>query len=363
MTSIIVISIIIGLLIYSLISFYIGYNGWAWLKSTFLAKYKKTYICVMILLSLSLFAGRLLPFAFLEWISGYWMAVFGYSLMILPLANIIYFILKKNHKFWIGIGVIVLYSFIFIYGTYNAWTPVVRTYEIEIDKKTNLKDLKIFMASDIHLSGVVGTKHLERLVKLVDAEDPDIVLLPGDIINDNIEQYQKQNMSDVFKKIDAPLGVYAVLGNHDYYGNDDQKILAEMEKIGVGVLMDEFINIGDYFYLAGRKEHTDNSRKELSKYFKGLDKSKPIIMMDHQPKDLTEAKENGVDLLVSGHTHRGQIAPANFITDRIYENDWGHMQKGSFHSIVSSGFGLWGPPLRIGTQAEVMVINVKFVGK
>ncbi|MEW8987056.1 MAG: metallophosphoesterase, partial [Bacillus sp. (in: firmicutes)] len=212
------------------------------------------------------------------------------------------------------------------------------------------------------LGQLVGKSHLERFVKLVGEEKPDIVLLPGDIINDNIEPYLNQNMGEVLGKIDAPLGVYAVLGNHDYYGDDKDEILAEMDKLGIVVLMDEYINIQD-FYVVGRKEHTDNSRIKLNAYLNNLDKNKPIIMMDHQPKDLKEAKDFGADLLLSGHTHRGQIWPASLLTNFIYENDYGYLKKGELHSIVSSGFGLWGPPIRIGTKAEVMVIQVEFVGK
>jgi uncharacterized protein len=358
-----ILSALIGLILYGLICYYIGYNGWIWLKTTRFIKFKKSYISLIVFLSLSIFAGILLPYVLIQWISGFWMAIIGYSLLVLPIANILNYLLKKKQVFWEGVGVLSVYLFIAVYGTYNAWIPTVRTYNLEIDKNSNLKDLKIFMASDIHLGHIVGKSHLEKLVQLVEAEKPDIVLLPGDIINDNIEPYLENNLDQTFKKIQAPLGVYAVLGNHDYYGNDMEDIIAEMDKIGIQVLMDEHLTINNEFYLAGRKEHSDGSRKELSKYLKGLDKSKPFIMMDHQPKDLKEAQDHGVDLLLSGHTHRGQIAPAQLLTNLIYENDYGHLQKGDFHSIVSSGFGLWGPPLRIGTQAEVMVINLEFVGK
>jgi predicted MPP superfamily phosphohydrolase len=165
------------------------------------------------------------------------------------------------------------------------------------------------------------------------------------------------------KKINAPFGVYAVLGNHDYYGNDKVKILEEMDKVGIQVLMDEYVDMDGLFYIAGRKEHTDETRGQARNFLQALDTSKPLIMMDHQPRDLAEAKENGVDILLSGHTHRGQLFPANLITNRIYENDWGYLKKGDFYSFVSSGFGVWGPPFRIGTRSEVMVINAKFNGE
>ncbi|WP_318502741.1 metallophosphoesterase [Bacillus sp. T3] len=355
-------SIIISIVIYGLICYYIGFNGWAWLKSAKFAKYKKSYVTSMVFLSLSIFIGIYLPYAGLQWISGFWMAILGYSFIVLPIANIVHFLLKKKQVFWIGIAVLSFYLFIFIYGSYNAWVPVVKTYDIQVNKTAQNKNLKIFMASDLHLGQMVGKSHLDRLISLIHQEKPDIVLLPGDIINDNIQPYLEKNMGETLGKIDAPLGVYAVLGNHDYYGNDKDAILAEMDNLGIRVLMDEYVLIND-FYLIGRKEHTDKTRKVLSTYLKGLDATRPMIMMDHQPKDLKEAELNGIDLLLSGHTHKGQLAPANLLTDLIYENDYGYLKKGSMHSLVSSGFGLWGPPIRIGSQAEVMVINVHFKDK
>jgi uncharacterized protein len=363
MSLISILTIIFIILIYGLISFYIGYNGWVWLRLTFVSKYKWFYTSLVVFLAISPFAGFLEAFNFLKIISGIWMVILAYSLILLPLVNILVYFMRKKGVFWVGLGVISLFLFVFIYGSFNAWSPVVRTYDIEIDKKSDIRELKILMASDLHLGSVVGRTHLERLLGIVDSEKPDIVLIAGDIIDDNIEPYLNNNLSEVMKKIKAPSGVYAVLGNHDYYGNDVPQILEEMDRIGIYVLMDEFVDINQNFYLAGRKEHTDKSRGPASEFLKGVDPTKPLIMMDHQPRDLAEAKENGVDILLSGHTHRGQLFPANLITDRIYENDWGYLRKGNFHSFVSSGFGTWGPPFRIGTRSEVMVINVKFLGK
>ena len=356
-------TIIISILLYSLISFYIGYNGWVWLKLTFFSKYKKIYSSLIVFLAISPFAGFVIPLDGIKIVSGIWMVILAYSLVLLPLANILVYFLQKKGIFLIGIAIISCFFFVFSYGSYNAWSPVVKAYDIKIDKKSDQKEVKIMMVSDLHLGSVVGKRHLDRLIDVVDSEKPDLVLLAGDIIDDNIEPYLENKMGETMKEIKAPLGVYAVLGNHDYYGGDMTAIIEEMDKIGIQVLMDEYVDIDQHFYLAGRKEHTDQSRGKANEFLNGVDKTKPLIMMDHQPRDLDEAKENGVDLLLSGHTHRGQLFPANLITDRIYENDWGYLRKGEFHSFVSSGFGTWGPPFRIGTRSEVMVINVEFVGK
>lgn len=198
------------------------------------------------------------------------------------------------------------------------------------------------------------------MVEIVKEQKPDIVLIAGDIINDDIAPYIANKTGDIIKEIKAPLGVYAVPGNHDYYQEDVDSLANEIEKIGIHFLQDEVVNVNDLFYIVGRQDFTEIDRKQISELVTDLDKSKPIIMLDHQPRELGAAQENGVDIIVSGHTHRGQLIPANFITDRLFENDWGYLQKDQLHSFTSSGLGLWGPELRIGSQSEVMVIDVNF---
>lgn len=358
-----ILAFVISMAIYALICFYIGYNGWAWLKTTKIPRYKKTYIIFITALSLTFFAGRLLPFQIIEVLGGFWVAIVGYSLILIPVANLFHYALKKKKGFWIGTGVLSIYLFILIYGSYNAWNPVVRAYEIEVDKSSEQENLRILMASDFHLGSIVGKTHVQRFVNVVDEVKPDIILIPGDLIDDYIEPYLNQNMGDILKNIDAPLGVYAVLGNHDYYGNDTEIIVKEMEKIGIEMLLDEQVSIQDQFILVGRKDRTDKKRMEMTELLKGLDTSKPVIMLDHQPYEFDIARDNGIDIHLAGHTHRGQLFPANVITSRMYENDWGYLQKDTLHSFVSSGFGTWGPPLRIGSRSEVMVIDVKFTGR
>jgi uncharacterized protein len=355
-----ILMVILIIALYGLVCYYIGYNGWIWLKTKFLAKYKKTYIGILSILSISLFVSPFVPIAILDIISSIWMVLLVFGVLLLPITNIIYFVLKKRYTFWVGNIVILFFIAFAIFGSYNAWNPVVKSYDIEIEKTSAQKQLKILMASDFHLGNIVGANHLKKFIHIVKEEKPDLILLPGDIINNHIAPFINEKMNKMFEEISAPLGVYAVLGNHDYYGNDHEALVKEMKKMGIHMLEDEWINVDNQLYIVGRKEHTDESRGKLAEWLQGLDKSKPIILLDHQPIDLEEALENGADLIVSGHTHGGQIAPANIITDLLFENDYGYFQKESLHSITTSGFGLWGPPLRIGTRSEVVIINVTF---
>jgi uncharacterized protein len=352
--------ILLCFIVYCLLCLYIGYNGWVWLKSIKLEKYKIIYMIFVMFLSLTMLMSPFIPLPYLEIVSGVWMAILAFGVIFFPVANLVFFLFKKKGVYWIGLSLIFTFFIILGIGYYNAWNPVVRTYEVGINKKSELSDLKILMATDFHLGPVVGVDHLEKFVDIVEEEKPDIILLPGDIINDHIETFLEEDMSEVMAKIDAPLGVYAVLGNHDYYGDDMEELLSELDRIGIEVLMDEYVKVEEYFYVVGRKELTDESRAGLPEYMGDVDSDLPIIMMDHQPVDFDIAQDSEVDLHLAGHTHGGQIFPANLITGIIFENDWGYLQKGNFHSIVSSGFGLWGPPLRVGTRSEAVVINVEF---
>ncbi len=352
--------ILFFLLIYSLLYFYIGYNGWVWLKTTRFAAYKKTYIMIMVLLSLSFFIGRFWAWLPIQFIGGFWLVLFGYSLLLLALINLAVYLLKKKWIFQIGLAVIIFFVAVLIYGSYNAWSPIVTTYEVAIEKQATEKELKLVVVSDLHLGGIVGENHLKRLVAEVDALHPDMILIPGDIIDDYIAPYITKKMGDTLGKLQAPLGIYAVPGNHDYYGNDIDHLVIEMEKIGIRLLADETILVANDFYIAGRKDLAANGRTTTRALVADLDRSKPLIMMDHQPVEFDEAKENGVDLLLSGHTHGGQLFHANLITRLIFENDYGYLQKERLHSIVTSGFGTWGPPLRIGSRAEIVEINLTF---
>lgn len=355
-----ILAILLFLLLYSGMSFFFGYMGWIWLKHAFLFRHKTSYILVIIVLSLAIFAGYSTSSPILQTIGYYWLIIAGFGLILLPIAALLFFLFNKKGIRPIGFGVITVYILIFSFGTFYAWSPIIQTYDISIEKNVERENLKILMASDFHLGDLVGKNHLEKFVHLVEETRPDIVFLPGDLIDDHIEPFIKENMGDIMKKIEAPLGVYATLGNHDYYGNDDEKIVEEIERLGIEVLTDEVTMLENGIYIIGRNDDTDKNRVDIKRLVSSLDSSKPLIMLDHQPNELDVAKANGIDLVLSGHTHRGQIFPGNLLTDMLYENDYGLLKKGDLHSIVSSGYGTWGPPLRLGTRSEVVIINVEF---
>ncbi|WP_138754778.1 metallophosphoesterase [Paenibacillus sinopodophylli] len=375
------IAIIFGvLLVYSGISFYIGWNGWLFLSTLLKLESAGWYTLFLCLIAYAYLIGRaayrtpLRPVAeAFKIIGSYWFAVLEYAVLILPPANVLALILKaagvNSDIYIIGVGSIalLLMAVLLLRGSWNAWSPVIRTYQVTVPKPAGeLKKLTIAMASDLHLGNIVGNKHLKRLVRTIDQIKPDLILLPGDILDDDIEPYLRKNMSSELGKLNAPLGVYAVTGNHEYIGRKVPEFIKAMDEIGIRVLMDESALVADSFYLIGRKDKASagfgaDGRMTIRDLISPLDQSKPLIMLDHQPSDIAKAAENGIDISVSGHTHRGQMMPNHLITRRLFELDWGYLKKGGLHAIVSSGFGTWGPPVRIGSRSEVVHIEVEFV--
>jgi uncharacterized protein len=356
------------ILIYNMLLFYIGWNGWKWLKIIIGNKKHVKYVfwLILYLFGYSFVFGRFVEDSeVLTWIGAIWLGFFYFLLLVLPVINLIIFLTKfttlsKNTAIkWFGYTVLIGIAAFFAFGIYNAYTPVVKSYQIHIAKPVEGKQsLNIVMASDMHFGKLAGAKHAENLVQHINSMEPDLVFFPGDIIDDDVKPYFDEGIPDILKQIKAP--VYASFGNHDRdEGVDLNKVFNES---GMKLLADETLVLENGITLIGRKDrgYQDVSRAELSDLMKKTDLTKPVILLEHQPYDFDIALKNGVDLILSGHTHRGQIAPMNLITNMIYENDWGYLKKGKLQSIVSSGYGFWGTPIRIGTQSEIVQIKVTF---
>lgn len=305
-------------------------------------------------------------------IGSYYFALMEFMIILFPLADIAAWLLRSagysNHVVIpiVGWTTTVVLGILMLWGTFNAWNPVLRTYPIPIAKKAGAhRKLTIAVASDIHLGNIVGNRHLKRLIRGINEMKPDLILLPGDVIDDSIEPFIRNNMVENLKQLQATYGVYAVLGNHEYYGGHIEQYVNEMRLAGIQVLQDEVITIDNgSITIAGRKDKTAESmdpagRLSIQELLQDSDPSKPIIVMDHQPYGFQIAAEAGTDILLCGHTHRGQFAPNHWVTRRLFELDWGYMLKQSMHVVVSSGFGTWGPPIRLASRSEIIRLDVE----
>lgn len=239
---------------------------------------------------------------------------------------------------------------------YNAYVPTVVRYEITLDKP--LDPLRIGVASDLHLGKLVGKRQLDKLATIFEQEKVDLILLPGDIMDDNVEAYLAENMQPALQKLTAPLGVYATLGNHDFFGHQ-AAIAEQIRQAGIHLLADQAVVLPKKLAIVGRNDDLVANRPATEDLVKHLDPKLPILLLDHRPSEIDKHAKLPIDLQVSGHTHRGQIFPANWMTALLYPLDYGYRQIGRGHYVVTSGYGFWGIPMRLGSQAEVVIIELK----
>ncbi|MDF2820267.1 MAG: metallophosphoesterase [Clostridiales bacterium] len=270
--------------------------------------------------------------------------------------------------YFAGLLVLATVCGLLIYGTINASNLKITSYDISIPKQAgSLKQLRVAFLSDTHLSGL-DDKNLAKLVEAINKINPDIVLISGDIIDANrdTDSYEQRKMEEYFAQIKSKYGIYASLGNHDYdFTGDSAERIDRFKQAGVNILRDSSIKIDNSFYILGREDKTyervsGQKRKELSSIVQNMDMELPVIILDHQPISLEEANKVGADLQLSGHTHSGQMFPINLITDKIFEVDYGYLSKEGLQVIVTSGARTWGPPVRIGSPSEIVVITIQF---
>lgn len=217
------------------------------------------------------------------------------------------------------------------------------------------KPLRIVGISDLHIGYTISAKEVSKWVDLINSENPDIVIIAGDIIDNHMRPVKEDSIVNVLNRINAPLGVYSCTGNHDlmFAVKEDRDFF---RRSGIHLLRDSIINL-DQIRLIGREDYTNSNRKELSDITNGNDDAFTILL-DHQPLNLDDAVKNGVDFQFSGHTHRGQVFPISLITDKIFELSHGYHKKNDTHFYVSSGLGIWGGKFRIGTRSEYLVLNL-----
>ncbi|WP_430510518.1 metallophosphoesterase [Gottfriedia solisilvae] len=375
----VIINLVIVTFFFLLINFYLGIHGWIYintiLKHELHTVSKLIYWSIFWLFTFAYILSRVLKkhlprpiFKFLHHIGAYWLAVIYYLIFILLISDLIGWLLLtftplSSEKLIISLGTIVLLSIVFLIvkGRRNALNTQFIHYDIHVEKSNlHSKALSIVLVSDLHLSTLVTNKRLAFLIDEINKLSPDLVLIAGDIIDEDITPFVEENMVETFKKLKPSIGTYAVPGNHDYYGGHLDLLVDHLNDAGIHIFLDEKELVENSFYIVGRKDLASKNRLELHDLLKDIDHTKPIILLDHQPYRLDIPTNLGVDLQVSGHTHRGQFKPNHLITRKLYELDWGYLQKNLSHFVVSSGFGTWGPPIRTGNPSEIVTINVTF---
>lgn len=327
-------------------------------------------------------------------ISTYWIGIMLYSLLYVVLFDLLRLIAKhtklKNTLLFsrgsvISIGSVVVACAVAtcLYGIFNARNIKVNEYNVTVDKSCgDTKQLKAVLVADLHMGYAIGVDHITNMVEKINAQDPDIVIIAGDIFDNSYDGMDDpEGIKAQLQSIKSKYGVYAVYGNHDI----DEKILMGFtfdwggkqlhnEKMtnfvkdcGIRLINDESVLINDEFYLVGRRDTDkpgteDGTRAEISELTKDLDKTKPIFVLSHEPDELQETADAGADIDFSGHTHDGQLFPGNLTIGLFWENPCGMIKKDNMYSIVTSGVGVYGTFMRVGTDAEICTVNIDFAG-
>lgn len=268
-----------------------------------------------------------------------------------------------------------------LWGSIHAGILHVTPYEFTVNKDGGkLEKLKIVLIADLHLGYNMGIGRMERTVTKINEQEPDLVVIAGDIFDNEYEAIEEPDkMAALFRDIHTKYGVYACYGNHDteepvlagftFSGGEKKTVSAAMdrflEKAGIQLLSDEGVLIEDSVWLYGRPDRSlfyrsGENRRTPAQIMESLGTDKPVIIIDHQPAQLQELADAGADVDLCGHTHAGQMFPGNLIVSKIWENAYGYLKKGTLHNIVTSGAGVFGPNMRVGTKSEICPITIHF---
>ena len=266
---------------------------------------------------------------------------------------------KGKVTIWLVYGVT---AAILLVGFINAKSPVVKKISVNVGKQVPDGVIKVVLASDLHLGMMNSTNSLKKMVSLINNQNADLILLGGDVFDEDLGPVIRNNLGDLLKNLKAKHGVYAVLGNHEFYCNaaEAQKYLTDHH---VTVLRDSITVLENGITIIGREDLTaermyGRKRKSLEQLLDGTNTSIIILMLHHQPYHVAEVAESPVDLQVSGHTHNGQMWPFNYITSAIFDISEGYRKINGTHFYVSSGYGTWGPPIRTNSRSEIIVFEI-----
>ncbi len=370
----------IFIILYGAVNWYVYSRGMKALEGT---NATKTFTWIYWVLTFSFIIGQVLergnPGSFSRIISlsgSIWLAFFFYALLLVLAIDIIrllnhfiHFIPPSLSSGILSGKMIFIYGLtlllgITVYGYINAWNPRIKNVNITLDKKqSEAKKLKVVFVSDVHLGVLLRNKKADQLLNDINAQNADIVLFGGDLVDHNPVPVVENDMGKYFQQIKAPMGVFAVTGNHEFMGHAEISVNYFTDH-GVKYLRDTIQTIGNTIQIVGRDDREglrfngNDERKSMDDILKNANPNLPILLIDHQPVEYDLASSHGVDLMLSGHTHKGQLWPLGYITSLVYENDYGLYKKENSQFYTSSGYGTWGPPVRTGNRPELVVFNI-----
>ena len=243
------------------------------------------------------------------------------------------------------------------YGHYNYCNPDIVPLDITVEKPME-GSLKIAVISDLHLGHGTGKSTLKRFVNIVNNQNPDLILIAGDLIDNNVGAVRAEHLEEELSLLQAPQGIYMAPGNHEYISGYEE-CEEFLKHTPIKMLRDSVVNLSCGAQLLLRDDVFNKQRLKIKKILALADNNRPTILIDHNPREIGKKNELGIDIQISGHTHHGQVWPGNYITDYIYEQSHGYRKWSHSHVWVSSGLSLWGPPIRLGTNSDIAIITLR----
>lgn len=292
----------------------------------------------------------------LFWVGSVWMAFLLYTVLALGVADLVKLAFPAlGHTLWYALPVSCL---LLLYGYINYRHPRVEQIEVTTRRPFAGEGVRAVAISDVHLGYGTGLSSLKRYVKLINDRQPDLILIMGDLIDNSLQPLRREPFLEALSSLKAPLGIYMVPGNHEYISGMEA-VADYLKGSPITLLRDSVVTLPNGIQIVGRDDRSNRGRKPLSELLARTNPEHPLITLDHQPYHLAAADSLQVDLLLCGHTHRGQLFPLNLLTDYLYEQSHGFRRWNYAQVWVSSGLSLWGPPFRIGTRSDLAVLEIK----
>lgn len=295
---------------------------------------------------------------FLAWLSGLWAGFWYYSILTLLVFLLVWLVGWVGHfpkaapmaaRLLFALNLVVV-----VVGCWRATHPVVREETYHTDLALSAP-YKVVFVSDLHYGGLFGRADADRMVQRINSLKPDLVLLGGDMVDGNLLLVQKEGTLDALKNLQSRDGVYAVYGNHDRRMGTGPLERKMLEQDGIHFLVDENQEVNPQLSLTGLDDYLFGDRRVQFAPAPG----KFNIFLEHEPRHIEEAAKAGYNLYFAGHTHAGQLFPNRLITKKMYFLDYGSQKVDQLLATVSSGYGLWGIPVRTGPMPEIVVVNIE----
>lgn len=353
-----------------LVCLYMGcrIRAWAnmllpWESGYFIALVMVGYVALSMAFSKTYLVG---PNKVLTYISGAATFTMLYGFMAIVVVDVLqcvvgpFVTVQQEHTIFIVAGFLCI-GFVLGSGLYGYWNASkVVTVQHRLTLPTLTEPCRVVLLSDLHIGYYVGYKHVAKIVEQVNALEADLVLLSGDIINagNTKECLELDRVAACFATMQAGEGVYAVVGNHDpAVDNEDFQSFLRAAHI---TLLEDAVTDTRYCTLVGRTTRT-KERAALATLLQGVTREKPCLVLDHDPMALDEAIKEQVDVVLCGHTHKGQVFPLNLFVRCLYSKAqlWGVHSFGGTTSVVSAGAGYFSMPMRIGSHSEVVCLEME----